>query len=348
MVAALDPPRHGEGDDAKHGGGGRAPRGEPPPPLASGERSPSPLRGGSPILAVSGGTGFVGQHLIRLARDAGFAIRALTRMPRALGEGIEWIEGALDRAESLKRLVAGADAVIHIAGLISGRTRADFEAANVAGTAAMIDAARDGGVRRFVHISSLAAREPGLSDYGWSKAESERLVAASGLDWTIIRPPAVYGPGDRETLELFRMAKRGFVALPPRGRFSLLHVEDLCRLVLAVLDNPTTFSRAYEPDDRRDGGWEHRHFARTLSRLFGRRATTLAMPRLVLHGASRIDRLVRRGNAKLTPDRVRYFCHPDWVVTAERRPPADLWKPQIRTPTGLKATAEWYQKEGWL
>jgi hypothetical protein len=72
------------------------------------------------------------------------------------------------------------------------------------------------------------------------------------------------------------------------------------------------------------------------------------MPRLVMKGASRIDRLVRRGSAKLTPDRVRYFCHPDWVVTAQRRPPEALWKPQIRTPTGLKQTAEWYREQGWL
>ena len=88
-------------------------------------------------------------------------------------------------------------------------------------------------MRRFIHVSSLSAREPALSDYGWSKAKSERLVAASGLDWTIIRPPAVYGPGDRETFELFKMARRGIVALPPRGRFSVIHVEDLCRLILA-------------------------------------------------------------------------------------------------------------------
>ena len=72
------------------------------------------------------------------------------------------------------------------------------------------------------------------------------------------------------------------------------------------------------------------------------------MPKMVMHGASRIDRLVRRGKAKLTPDRVRYFCHPDWVVTAEARPPEVLWTPAIRTPTGLKATAAWYQEQGWL
>ena len=299
-------------------------------------------------LAVTGGTGFVGAHLLRMARAQGFELRALTRGWKPPEEGLDWIEGALDRPESLAKLCAGADAVIHIAGLINAASRAGFEAVNVAGTAAMIDAARKAGSRRFIHISSLAAREPELSDYGWSKAKSERLVAASGLDWTIIRPPAVYGPGDRETFELFKMARRGIVALPPKGRFSVIHVEDLCRLVLAVIDEPDTVSETYEPDDGLAEGWDHRHFARTLGRVLGKRAATVSMPKLVLKGASRIDRLVRRGNAKLTPDRVRYFCHPDWVVTAQRRPPEALWMAQIRTHAGLKQTASWYREKGWI
>ena len=301
----------------------------------------------SRTIAVTGGTGFVGSHLIRVARGAGYEVRALTRGWRPPEEGIDWVDGALDRPDSLRKLCEGADAVVHVAGLINGRSRAAFEAVNVAGTAHLIDAARDARVRRFVHISSLAAREPKLSDYGWSKARSERLVAASGLDWTILRPPAVYGPGDRETFELFKMARRGFVALPPAGRFSVIHVEDLCRLILAVVDEPDTEGETYEPDDGTDNGWAHRHFARTLGRIFGRRAATVAMPRLVMRGASRLERLVRR-DVKLTADRVRYFCHPDWVVTARHRPPEALWKPQIRTPTGLKQTAEWYREQGWL
>jgi uncharacterized protein YbjT (DUF2867 family) len=301
-----------------------------------------------PTLAVTGGTGFVGQHLLRMARAAGYEVRALTRRAQPPTDKVIWVEGALDRPESLGELVDGADAVVHIAGLISAPARAAFEAVNAGGTANMIDAARKAGARRFIHISSLAAREPELSDYGWSKAKSERLVAASGLDWTIIRPPAVYGPGDRETLELFKMARRGFFMLPPPGHFSLIHVEDLCRLMLASIGDEDSILQTYEPDDGREGGWEHRFFARTLSRLLGKRATTLSVPRLAMQGASRLDRVFRRDKAKLTADRVRYFCHPDWVVTARHRPPESLWSPQIRTPTGLKATAEWYRSEGWL
>lgn len=303
---------------------------------------------GARVLAVTGATGFVGGHLLRAARAAGHHVRALTRGPRSAENGVAWVEGALDRPDSLAALCAGPDAVIHIAGLINGPNRDAFDAVNAGGTANMIDAARAAGVKRFVHMSSLAAREPDLSDYGWSKAKSERIVAASGLDWTIVRPPAIYGPGDRETFELFRMARRGFVALPPAGHFSIIHVEDLCRLVLALLEAPDTIGETYEPDDGREQGWEHRHFARTLGRLLGKRPATLAMPKVVMAGAAQVDRLVRRGNAKLTPDRVRYFCHPDWVVTAEARPPETLWSPKIRTQTGLKATADWYRQQGWL
>jgi uncharacterized protein YbjT (DUF2867 family) len=300
------------------------------------------------VLAVTGGTGFVGGHLLEAARAAGHKVRALTRGWRPAEDCIEWIEGALDRPDTLATLCEGADAVIHIAGLINAPDRAGFEAVNVGGTAAMIDAARHAGVRRFIHISSLAAREPDLSDYGWSKARSERVIAAAALDWTILRPPAIYGPGDRETLELFKMARRGLALLPPGGRFSVLHVEDLCRLILAVIAAPEAVGATFEPDDGTENGWDHRHFARTLGRLLGRRAATIAMPKVVMQGAAGLDRLVRRGKAKLTQDRVRYYCHPDWVVTAEARPPASLWKAAIRTPTGLKATAAWYQEQGWL
>lgn len=302
-----------------------------------------------PTLAVTGGTGFVGAHLIRLARQAGYPVRALTRKWQPPGRGLDWVEGTLDRPDTLRRLCEGSDAVIHIAGAINARDRAEFEAVNAGGTANMVDAARAAGVRRFVNISSLSAREPELSDYGWSKAKAERIVAASGLDWTTIRPPAVYGPGDRETLELFKMARRGLVLLPPGdGRLSVIHVEDLCRLILAVIDDDDSRGALYEPDDGVESGWSHRDFAQALGMAVGRNAKAVATPRPLLGTAARLDKLFRGSKAKLTADRVRYFCHPDWVATAERQPRPALWEPQIATPGGLIATAAWYRGENWL
>lgn len=299
-------------------------------------------------VAITGGTGFVGGHVLRIASARQIGVRALTRRPRADAPGLAWVEGALDDPAALARLCEGAGAVLHIAGVINAPDRAGFVAGNVAGTEAIIAAARDAGIRRFVHVSSLAAREPGLSDYGWSKRESEALVRASGLDWTIVRPPAVYGPGDREMLELFRLAAKGFVTLPPAGRLSLIEASDLARLLLDLVDAPASIGQSYEPDDGHAPGWTHRDFALALGEAVGRRVRTLAIPAPLLHLAARGDGLVRGKGAKLTPDRVRYFCHPDWVVTAEARPPAAIWRPEIETRAGLQATAASYRAAGWL
>ena len=300
------------------------------------------------LLAITGGTGFVGGHVLRIAGARQIGARALTRRPQTGAPGLAWVPGALDDPAALAQLCEGAGAVIHIAGVISAADRAGFAAGNIAGTEAMIAAARDAGIRRFIHVSSLAAREPGLSDYGWSKAEAEAAVRASGLDWTIVRPPAVYGPGDREMLELFRLAAKGFVTLPPGGRLSLIEASDLARLLLDLVDAPGSIGCSYEPDDGRERGWDHREFALVLGEAVGRRVRTLSVPAPLLRLAARGDGLIRGPRAKLTPDRVRYFCHPDWVVTADAMPPPSIWRPEIDTRAGLKATAQSYREAGWL
>jgi uncharacterized protein YbjT (DUF2867 family) len=272
----------------------------------------------------------------------------LARREQAAEQHVSWIPGALDQPRSLVRLLQGADALIHVAGVINARNRQGFHSGNIAGTLAVIAAAREAGVRRVIHVSSLAAREPGLSDYGWSKAESEAAIRASGLDWTIVRPPAVYGPGDREMLELFRMAARGLVLLPPGGRLSLIEAGDLGRLLLDLVPSAESVARSYEPDDGVGTGWDHRDFAHALGEAVGRPVLPLSVPAAMLRLASLAEGLVRRGGAKLTADRVRYFCHPDWVVGPEARPPATIWSPTVETRSGLKATAEWYRAEGWL
>ena len=298
-------------------------------------------------LAISGATGFVGARLLDLAVGAGHSVRALTRRPQPPRDRVVWIDGALDLPDSLDRLVEGVDAVIHVAGVINAPDAAGFEAANVIGTGAILAAAEAAGTARFVHVSSLAAREPGLSRYGASKARSEALVEASPLSTAIVRPPAVYGPGDRETLILFRMARRGQIFVPPRGRLSLLHVDDLARLLLA-LAAPGVPEITIEPDDGRPGGWSHREFGEALSQAVGSPARTIAVPRVLLSLGARIDRLARGSGAKLTADRVAYFCHPDWVVSPLRAALPALWTPQIDTAAGLAGTAHWYRAQRWL
>jgi nucleoside-diphosphate-sugar epimerase len=298
-------------------------------------------------LAITGGTGFVGTRLIEQALASGYQVRALTRRAQPLREGVTWIAGALDDATALADLVTGADAVIHVAGVVNAPDRAGFAAGNIAGTQAVVDAARTAGVRRFVHVSSLAAREPQLSAYGWSKHGAEEVVAASGLDWTMVRPTAVFGPGDMEMREMFRVAKLGLALLPPPGKLAVIHVDDLVRLLLAlVAHDPGRVT--FEADDGRPGGWTHREFARAIGLAVGRKVLALSLPKTVMLAAARIDRLTRGAHAKLTPDRVGYFCHPDWTIDPARAPDAALWRAQIATPDGLAATAAWYRAHGLL
>lgn len=298
-------------------------------------------------LAITGGTGFVGSRLIALALDAGHQVRALTRRDQAERERLAWIRGDLHDSAALLDLCTGADAVVHVAGVVNAPDRAGFAAGNIEGTRNMLAAARGAGVARFVHVSSLAAREPALSAYGWSKAEGDALVQDSGLDWTIVRPPAIYGPGDMEMLELFKLAKRGLALLPPGGRLSVIEVGDLGRLLLALA--LTADCRAIlDADDGVDGGWSHRDFALAIGSAVGKRVAAFALPRPLLAAGAQVDRLVRGARAKLTPDRVAYFCHRDWVIDAARRPPANLWTPRVDTPAGLAATAAWYREQGLL
>lgn len=299
-------------------------------------------------LAITGATGFVGGRLLTLALSKGHEVTALTRRSQNERHGVSWVQGALDNRHALQRLVGEADAVIHVAGVISAPDAAGFEAGNVTGTLAVLAAATAAGVRRFVQVSSLAAREPRISLYGASKRRAEELVERSGLDWAIVRPPAVYGPGDRETLELFKAARIGLVPLPPKGRISLIHADDLSRLLLALAAPTAPSQLLVEADDGREDGWTHKEFATALAAAQDRRALSLSVPAGAIRFGARIDRLLRRDKAKLTADRAAYFCHPDWTVDPARRPPAELWTPAIPTEHGLEKTADWYCRQGWL
>ncbi len=299
-------------------------------------------------LALTGATGFVGSTLMDLALAEGHELKALTRRDQPSRANVEWVRGDLSAHDALAELASGCDAVVHVAGVVNAPDRAGFEAGNIAGTQAMVAAARKTNVPRFVHVSSLAAREPQLSDYGWSKAGAEE-AAREAEGWVAVRPPAIYGPRDTEMFEIFRAAMAGIVPLPPRGRASLIHAQDLARLLLTLAvaaDAPRGV--VYEADDNRPNGWSHAEMARLIGDAVGRKVYPLHMPKSVLELAAKGDRLIRGGKAKLTPDRVSYMTHPDWVSRAEMRPPASLWQPQIPSPEGMKQTADWYRAEGWL
>src|SRR3989442_608223 len=188
------------------------------------------LRQDAVNVFVTGGTGFVGAHLVKALRARGDTVTALVRRP-ALAEQLGWgggpeirlVRGDLDDQNALRDGCTGAEVVFHVAGKIVARSAAEFMATNRDGTANVLEAARDAGVRRFVHISSLAVAGPTtpghpideaqppapITHYGRSKLAAELLVRAMPMEWTIVRPPVVYGEWDRGTLTVFRLARRG-------------------------------------------------------------------------------------------------------------------------------------------
>lgn len=304
-------------------------------------------------IAITGATGFVGKATLEAALNKGLQVRALTRRNQHDRARVEWVLGTLESDDALAHLVNGVDAVIHVAGLTNTPDTSEFDRANVVGTERMIAGARKAGVKRFVFVSSLSAREPDLSAYGASKARAEELVLASDLDWTIVRPPAVYGPHDKDMFELFRSAKYGIVPVPPRGKTSLIHVEDLARLLVA-LAIPTeasrmTFGQVYEPWDDNAYGYDHSELAKMIGEAVGRpQVLAPKVPEPLLQIGAKIDKALRGHKAKLTEDRVGYMVHPDWVCDLRKAPPISLWQAIWTGPDGLKMTAEWYKERGWL
>ncbi|MHA6316773.1 NAD-dependent epimerase/dehydratase family protein [Altererythrobacter sp. CAU 1778] len=300
-------------------------------------------------IALTGATGFVGQAVLDEATRRGLTVRALTRRTQSPRERVDWIHGDLDNRRALARLCRGVEAVIHVAGVVNAPDKAGFERGNVTGTLNLVETALAAGVPRFVHVSSLSAREPQLSAYGASKRRAEKLVAASGLDWTIVRPPAIYGPRDREILELFKLAKLGVVPMPQEGRDSLLHVDDLARLLLDLIPSREEVTHEiFEPDDGTAGGWARSEWARAIGKAVGKDVRVPQMSKATLSKLSAAERLFRGSKAKLTADRVDYMVHPDWTAAKRRAVPPRIWQPRIETREGLKATADWYRQQGWL
>jgi nucleoside-diphosphate-sugar epimerase len=144
------------------------------------------------------------------------------------------------------------------------------------------------------------------------------------------------------------MAKLGLMLMPPKGRVSVIHADDLARLLLALAAPGTPSRCLIESDDGKPGGWSHREFARALAAAVGTKAAVISSPGILLRAAAKLDHLLRGEKAKLTTDRAAYFSHRNWVVEPKRAAPPELWRPEIDTMRGLAATAAWYREQGWL
>jgi 2-alkyl-3-oxoalkanoate reductase len=301
-------------------------------------------------VAVTGGTGFIGGAVIRRLLQNHLRVRALVRpVSRSScfeAGGLSWIQGDLSSAVSLRRLVDGASAVIHCAGAVRGASEADFVPANVSGVEKIVLAARETeGSPRFLLISSLAARAPELSAYAASKRRGEEILqsAARGLAWTILRPPAVYGPGDREVMPLLQWMRRGVIWVPGGGdgRFSLIFIKDLAAAVLMWLTSGAGAGGCFEVHDGKTGGYGWEELRGIAASLYRRSVRRIDLPRGILEAAAHVNAAVARVagyRPMLTPGKVRELCHADWICSNEPFTSATRWRPEVDLREGLRRT----------
>jgi 2-alkyl-3-oxoalkanoate reductase len=302
----------------------------------------------APLVAVTGATGFVGRAVVRRLDALGWRVRALARpmsATRLAGLSVEIVRGDLEDAAALARLVTGADAVVHCAGAIRGLTAAGFRHVNVEGLGRLVAAIRSEGARsRLLAVSSLAAREPQLSAYAASKRAAEAVLAAvPDVAWTIVRPPAVYGPGDEVLRPLWQALRFGILPVlgPPRARFSLLYVDDLAEAVAHLVRSGDHAGRTFELHDGRAGGYGWPDVREAARRCRGRDVWAVRVPRAVLMAlavAQAAVQGVRGRRPLLTPGKVRELRHHDWVCDNTGLTGATGWTPRIGLDEGLRRT----------
>jgi nucleoside-diphosphate-sugar epimerase len=318
---------------------------------------------------VTGGTGFVGSHLIETLRRRGDDITALVRSPAraaALGRaGVRLVEGDLDALGALRRASEGAEVVYHVAGRVAARDEAEFLRANRDGTANLLAAAAASGAPRFVLVSTMAAGGPAargapltgaeaprpVTAYGRSKLAGEAVVRAGSLPWVILRPPMVYGPRDTEVLKLFKLARWGVAPVFGKGdqELSAIFGPDLAEALVAAGTSPNAVGKTYlpcHPEVFTSGA-----FARQIGSAVGRDVVVLGVPEPIGRGLLAMI----GGAAKLTgtasvlsSEKAAEFFEDAWTGNPAALMADTGWRPSADIARGLAETMAWYRAEGWL
>lgn len=318
---------------------------------------------------MTGGTGFVGSHLVEALRRRGDEVTALVRSPAraAILErfGVTLAIGDLHDAVALDHALSGVEVVYHVAGLTAARNEAEFQRVNVDGTAAVLAAAAKAGARRFVLVSSLAAAGPSprggrrtdleprtpVTRYGRSKAAAEDVVREGPLPWVIARPPAVYGPRDVEMLKIYQIARFGVAPIFGDGsqQLSLVFGPDLAEALALMGGTPGVEGRIYcpaHPEVVTSG-----ELVRTIGRAMGRRMRLLPLPRPLAGGILQVTGLAARLTGRATllhPDKANEFFQPAWTCDPVPLERDTGWRAAHDVVEGVAVTRDWYRAQGWL
>jgi nucleoside-diphosphate-sugar epimerase len=321
-------------------------------------------------ILITGATGFVGSHFVEALARHGVTARALVRPTSDVGAlqrlGVERVTGGLDDPAALRRALAGADTVVHLAGATRALRRATFDDVNATGTLRLVEAMEaEQGARRLVYLSSLAAAGPSspgspfgpedtprpLTAYGRSKLAGEaHAMGREGIDTVVLRPPAVYGPRDRELLPFFRLARRGVLPVigPPERRIQMIHVTDLAEaLVRAARARAVTgVFHIAEPE-----AYTWAEMLDHVAAAVGRRGTRVRVPAAVLKaaaGGSQAAARLSRRPAVFDAEKALELLAEGWLCDTEAARRELGFEATIPLPKGLRDTARWYRAHGWL
>lgn len=319
-------------------------------------------------VLVTGATGFIGSHLVTELIKSGYRVTCLVRK----SSNLKWLEtaeadnfyGDCEDEASLSGLADDFSYVFHLAGLTKAKTDRDFFSANVRGTENILKAvvSTNPGLKRFIHLSSLAAAGPSrdgrpldeialpapVSAYGRSKLEGEStaLRHKDSIPVTIIRPPAVYGPRDKDFYLFFKMIKRGFYPHWGKCYYSMLYVDDLVSGLLLAARAKGTESAIYFLSDNKI--YSNEDIVKEIMNTLSTTAVKLPIPRPVMKLITEIGSRIGSGASIINRDKLNELKHSHWICEADKAERELGFITKIGLKEGIKWTADWYRIQQWL
>ncbi len=317
---------------------------------------------------VTGATGFIGSHLVEGLLRKGYAVTCLVRKTSSL----KWIEG-LDvnlaygdcmEKESLLNALSGFDYIFHLAGLTKAKNEKDFYSVNASGTQNLIEAVakKNANIKRFFYLSSLAAAGPScnqapvkenidpkpVSAYGKSKLEGERIILKhkNNIPVTIVRPPAVYGPRDKDMRLFFKMLKKGIFLQWGKCYYSLLYVDDLVRGIIISAENNSSAGNTYYLSDGKT--YSNEEIAASISDAVGAKPVHIRIPRFAMPMIAHIGQRLSKKSSIINADRIKDFQYSYWICDSSKAEEELGFIPKVGIKEGMKWTADWYKIHQWL
>ncbi|MBZ0157462.1 MAG: SDR family NAD(P)-dependent oxidoreductase [Alphaproteobacteria bacterium] len=316
---------------------------------------------------VTGATGFIGSHLVDSLVRQGFDVSCLVRTTSSVRYledlNVRLLHGDCRDAASLPPAVQGVDYVFHLAGITKTCSMDEFFAVNVKGTENIMRAvaAHNPGVRRLVYLSSLAAVGPSpdgrplredskavpVSVYGKTKREGEEIVFRyrNELPLTVIRPPAVYGPRDRDMLVFFKMVKSGIVPYWGKCYYSFIYVEDLVHGIILSSQSEAAVGEAFFLSDRDIHSTDD--IVDAISEAMQKRPLRLLVPRAIMPLLGRMSEKMRGTNI-INSDKIREMKYSHWVCDSSKAAERLGFEPKVKIREGARWTADWYRIHQWL